>query len=83
LSEQVPLALLLLPIALVEGCSARRPPFGCHALGVVLVLARLSSAWGLSHSLGPTQARQAGAGLTLAVVVVASLMIFYRLLIAR
>jgi uncharacterized membrane protein YecN with MAPEG domain len=79
LSEQVPLALLL--IALVEVLGT--PAVWVHALGVVLVLARLSSAWGLSHSLGPTQPRQAGAGLTVAVVVVASLMIFYRLLIAR
>jgi len=79
LSEQVPLALLL--IALVELLGT--PTAWVHALGVVLVLARLSNAWGLSHSLGPTQPRQAGAGLTVVVVVVASLLIFYRLALAR
>lgn len=79
LSEQVPLALLL--IAWVEVLGT--PTIWVHALGVVLVLARLSNAWGLSHSLGPTQPRQAGAGLTVLVVVVASLLILYRLLAAH
>jgi uncharacterized membrane protein YecN with MAPEG domain len=46
----------------------------------MLVLARVSNAWGLSRSLGPTQPRQAGAGLTVLVGVAASLLIFYRLL---
>jgi len=79
LSEQAPLALLLLMFAEVLGTSAA----WLHALGVVLVLARLSSAWGLSRSLGPTQPRQAGAGLTVLVVVSAALLIGYRLLAAR
>ena len=79
LSEQAPLALLL--IALVEVLGT--PIAWVHALGVVLVLARLSNAWGLSHSLGPTQPRQAGAGLTVGVVVVSSLLIFYRVLMAH
>jgi uncharacterized protein len=79
LSEQVPLALLLIVLVEVLGT----PLAFVHALGGVLVLARLSSAWGLSHSLGPTQPRQAGAGLTVLVVVTASLLIVYRVLIAR
>jgi uncharacterized membrane protein YecN with MAPEG domain len=79
LAEQVPLALLL--IVLVETLGT--PAMFVHALGAVLVLARLSNAWGLSGSLGPTQPRQAGAGLTVLVVVVASLLIFYRALIAH
>ena len=79
LSEQAPLALLL--IALVEVLGT--PTAWVHALGIVLVLARLSSAWGLSHSLDASQARQSGAGLTVLVVVLASLLIFYRVLIAR
>jgi uncharacterized protein len=79
LSEQAPLALLL--IALVELLGT--PTAWVHALGITLVLARLSNAWGLSHSLGPTQPRQAGAGLTVLVVVIASLLILYRTLIAR
>jgi len=79
LSEQAPLALLLLMFAEV----LETPAAWLHALGVVLVLARLSSAWGLSRSLGPTQPRQAGAGITVLVVVSAALLIGYRLLAAR
>jgi uncharacterized membrane protein YecN with MAPEG domain len=76
LAEQAPLALLL--IAFAESLGTPTP--WVHALGVMLVLARVSSAWGLSRSLGPTQPRQAGAGLTVLVGVAASLLIFYRLL---
>jgi uncharacterized protein len=79
LAEQAPLALLL--IVLVEALGT--PVVFVHALGAVLMLARLSNAWGLSHSLGPTQPRQAGAGLTVLVVVASCLLIFYRVLIAR
>jgi len=79
LTEQAPLALLL--IAAVEMLGT--PGAWVHALGVVLVLARLSSAWGLSHSLGASQPRQTGAGLTLLVVVVSSLLILYRLFVGR
>ena len=79
LSEQAPLALLLIVLVEVLGT-----PVGfVHALGGVLVLGRLSNAWGLSHSLGPTQPRQAGAGLTVLVVVAASLLIVYRVLAAQ
>jgi len=76
LSEQAPLALLLIVLVEVLGT----PMAFVHALGAVLVLGRLSNAWGLSHSLGPTQPRQAGAGLTVLVVVAASLLIVYRVL---
>jgi hypothetical protein len=79
LSEQAPLALLLLALVEILGT----PVAFVHTLGVVLVLARLSSAWGLSRSLGASQPRQSGAGLTVLVVVVASLLIFYRVLIAH
>ena len=78
-SEQAPMALLLLMFAEVLGT----PAAWLHSLGVVLVLARLSSAWGLSHSLGPTQPRQVGAGVTVLVVVSAALLIGYRLMAAR
>jgi hypothetical protein len=53
-----------------------------HALGATLLIARLANALGLSRSLGPTPP-QAGAALTLLVVVAASLLIFYRLVAAR
>jgi uncharacterized protein len=74
-AEQVPLALLLL--VLVEGVGVATPIV--HALGATLVVARLANAVGLSRSLGPTPPRQAGAALTLLVIVAASLLIFYRL----
>lgn len=75
-AEQVPLALLLIVLAEAAGT-----PIGLiHALGSGLVLARLASAWGLSHSLGPTMPRQSGAGATALVVVAASCLIAYRLL---
>ena len=47
-------------------------------LGALLVIARLASAWGLSHSLEGSTGRQAGAGLTQLVTIVASLLILYR-----
>ena len=74
LSEHVPLVLLLLAFA--EASGAVR--WAIVAIGAVLLVARLASAWGLSHSLGPSQPRQGGAGLTLAVTVVASLLILSR-----
>jgi uncharacterized protein len=79
LAEQAPLALILIVLAEVAGTPAGL----VHTLGAVLLIARLSSAWGLSHSLGPSQPRQAGAGLTLLVVTVASLLVLYRLLLAH
>ena len=74
-AEQTPLALLLVVLAQTAGA----PTGIVHALGSVLLLARLASAWGLSHSLGPTMPRQAGAGATALVVAAASLLIVYRL----
>ena len=76
LSENVPMALLLL--ALAEAGGAQRG----IVLGLVgvLVLARFANAWGLSHSLGPTTARQAGAGMTILVIVLAALLVAYRVL---
>jgi uncharacterized protein len=79
LVEQAPLALLLIALAEVTGS----PAAAIHALGAALVLARLANAWGLSHSLGPTMPRQSGAGLTVLVVVVTSLLILYRLFVAH
>ena len=78
LAEQAPLALLLLVLAEATGT----PAAVVHALAALLVLARLSSAWGLSRSLGPSPQRQAGAGLTVLVVASTALLILYRLLLA-
>lgn len=79
LAEQVPLALLLIVLAEATGA----PAGFVHILGSLLVIARISNAWGLSRSLGPTPPRQAGAGLTVLVVVATSLLIFYRVLVAN
>lgn len=79
LVEQAPLALLLIVLAEAAGT----PASVVHVLGTVLVVARLANAWGLSRSLGPTKPRQAGAGLTVLVVVAASLLILYRVLAAH
>lgn len=79
LAEQAPLALLLVALAEATGTPAAM----VHALGAALVIARLANAWGLSHSLGPTMPRQSGAGLTVLVFVAASVLILYRLFVAR
>jgi uncharacterized membrane protein YecN with MAPEG domain len=76
-AEQAPLALLVIVLAEMLGVGL---PW-IHALGGVLVLARLISAWGLSSSLGATPQRQAGAGLTIVVLALASLMVLYRALV--
>jgi uncharacterized membrane protein YecN with MAPEG domain len=74
LVEHAPLALLLLAFA--EAAGAWRG--AVIALGLALIVARLASAWGLSHSLGVSSGRQSGAGLTLLVTVLASLLVLYR-----
>jgi hypothetical protein len=79
LAEQIPLALLLIMLVEVTGASASF----VYTLGSLLVSARLANAWGSSRSLGPTTPRQGGAGLTVRVVVAASLLILYRVLIAH
>jgi hypothetical protein len=78
-AEQAPLALLLLVCAEAAGA----PAAAVHALGAALVLARLTSAWGLSRSLAATTPRQAGAGLTVLVVVATALLILARLAASR
>lgn len=79
LAEQVPLALLLIVLVELTGTLSGI----VHGLGAALVVARLANAWGLSHSLGPTTPRQAGAGLTVLVIVVASLLLLYRVTLAH
>jgi uncharacterized membrane protein YecN with MAPEG domain len=74
LVEYAPLVLLLLAFA--ESAGYARSII--LVLGAVLLVARLASAWGLSHSLGASTPRQAGAGLTLLVTVITSLLILYR-----
>ena len=77
LLELSPLALLLLAFA--EWSIAWRSVI--VALGVLLLLARLASAWGLSHSLELGSARKVGAGLTALVIVACSVLVLYRMLL--
>ncbi len=80
LTEHAPIALLLIGFAEM----LQAPPMVVIGLGGVMPLARLASAWGLSHSLHmESKARQSGAGLTVLVVVVTSLLVLYRLMGAR
>jgi hypothetical protein len=74
LIEQAPLVLLLL--ALAEAGGAWRGLV--VGLGGALVVARLMSAWALSRSLGASPARQAGAGLTILVTVLAALLVVWQ-----
>ena len=75
LVEHAPLALIVLAFAEASVPAWR---WLIMILGVLLLIARLASAWGLSHSLGGSTGRQAGAGLTQVVTVVASLLVLYR-----
>jgi len=75
LAEQAPLVLLVIGFAEASGM----PKLVVHGLGIVLVVARLLSAIGLSGSLADTLPRRAGAGLTVLTLVVASVLILLRL----
>jgi len=74
LVQHAPLALLLIGFAESIGTSKTI----IHVLGIVLVVARLLSAWGLLSAEGPTTGRQAGAGLTVLVLLAASVLILLR-----
>jgi uncharacterized protein len=72
-AEHTPLALLL--IGLVEAFGYRS--FVVNGLGVILLAARLLSAWGLNSSLKQTLGRQSGASLTVLVTAVSAALILY------
>jgi uncharacterized membrane protein YecN with MAPEG domain len=72
-AEHTPLALLL--IGLVEAFGYRSALV--NGLAVVLLLARLLSAWGLNSSLKQSFGRQSGAGLTILVTVISAALILY------
>ena len=78
-AEHVPLALLLIAAAEMMGWVR----WLVVLLGVVLLLARLLSALGLTRSLAGTPPRQAGAALTLVVTIAASVLILYAALTIR
>ena len=72
-AEQVPLAVIL--VGLVEAFAWRSSVV--HGLGIVLLAGRLLSAWGLATTPTLSFGRQAGATLTVLVVVVASALVLY------
>ena len=75
-AEHVPFALLLL--ACVESIGG--VPLIIHILGMLLIIARCLSALGLSRSLDPSLPRQAGASLTILMIVITS---FYGLTLSK
>ena len=75
LAEQAPIGLILL--ALAEAAGTQR--WLIAGLGGLFLIARLASAWALSHTLRQSPPRQAGAGLTVLVSVAAALLVLYRL----
>jgi uncharacterized membrane protein YecN with MAPEG domain len=70
-AQHAPLAVLLIGFAESIGTSR----IFIHALGAVLVVARLLSAQGLLSAEGPTFGRQSGAALTVLVLLAASVLI--------
>ena len=75
--EYVPIALLLLAVAESQGLTG----WLLHTSGVILVLARLLHAWGLSKSSGRSFGRFWGTLLTWAVILALSLANFYGALV--
>ena len=71
--EYVPIALLLLAVAESQGLTG----WLLHTSGVILVLARLLHAWGLSKSSGRSFGRFWGTLLTWAVILALSLANIY------
>jgi uncharacterized protein len=71
-SEHVPMALLAIGASEIAGAS--RPIV--IGLATSLIAARALSAYGLTRSLGPSLARQAGASITIAVMIVAGVAAF-------
>jgi uncharacterized membrane protein YecN with MAPEG domain len=72
-AEYVPTALLLIYLVEVTGGS----PWWVHTLGILLVVARLVHAWGFGGEPEKFNGRVAGAGMTLAVLVIAALRLLW------
>ena len=78
-TENAPLALLL--IFLVD--YSQYSPVIVHALGITLVLARLFHIWGISSSPNASPGRFLGTVLTVAVLIIAGLLLIWKFLILR
>ncbi len=72
-AEYAPLGLLLVYLVEVQGASSML----VHALGVCLVLGRLSHAWGVSQAQENYRFRVAGMALTFTVLVLSSLYLLF------
>ena len=72
-AEHVPLALIV--IAFAEALGTR--PLVVHVLGMILVAARLGSAYALNGSLAQSPLRQFGGGATVIVIAAASVAILF------
>jgi uncharacterized protein len=68
-AEHVPLAIILIGLAEMEGTRA----WIIYLLGGALLIARVLSALGLNRTLGGSNPRQSGAGITILVTVAASI----------
>ena len=72
--EYVPLYLLLMLILELN----QTLPILIHAFGIVLVVARLLHAWGVSRHSGITAGRALGAGLTMLGMVLMALLLLWQ-----
>ncbi|HVI54102.1 MAG TPA: MAPEG family protein [Luteibacter sp.] len=73
-TEYVPLALILLLILELN----QTLPMLLHGFGIVLVIARIVHAVGLSRAAGNSAGRAVGAGMTLLVIALMALMLIWQ-----
>jgi uncharacterized membrane protein YecN with MAPEG domain len=73
-AEYVPVALLMMGFLEVDRYSI----YWLHALGIVLVVARLLHAWGVSRHSGNSAGRTLGAGLTVIGMVAMALLLLWQ-----
>ena len=76
--EYVPLYLLLMLILELN----QTLPMLIHAFGIVLIVARLFHAWGVSRHSGITAGRALGAGLTVLGMVLMSILLLWQFFMA-
>ena len=78
-AEYVPFALFL--IFLVD--YSQYSPVMVHILGISLLVGRIFHAWGLSSSPNLSFGRQAGAGLTVLVIVACAILLIWKFVMLR